>query len=424
MKSSMNNRLNLGNELYIKGRIGWRGLSKDEYLQNSDYRIINATALEDGYVDWENCGYISKERYEESSEIMLKEGDILISKDGTLGKIGYVKNLPSKCTVASGVFVVRNTIPEKLNFDYLYHVLKSDIFKDFIRRNKANGSTINHLYQRDLEKFEIELPTIEIQNKIANFLNTIDEKISNNRKIVKKINNLTKTIYEQWFLNYNIPNYNKELVWSSEANKNIPKGWKSCSLKNCIEHINTGLNPRQNFVFGNGNIKYVTVKNLTTDGTIDFNGCDLISEKVKQIVNKRSQLSENDILFASIAPLGRCVIVEEKPLEWDINESVFAIRVKNEIISSEYLYEYFMSDLFIKTAEHKSTGSIFSGLRITALENMNIVIPEKEILNKFSNFVKPLYKLKYNCEKDSQKLYEYNKYFIPALFSGQIKFNN
>ena len=111
-------KLNVGRDLYLKGRIGWRGLSKDEYLAESEFRIINATALMDGYVDWENCGFISEERYEESPEIMLQEGDILISKDGTLGKIGYVKNLPFKCTVASGIFVLRNTIPELLNFDY------------------------------------------------------------------------------------------------------------------------------------------------------------------------------------------------------------------------------------------------------------------------------------------------------------------
>ena len=83
----MSSKLNLGNDLYIKGRIGWRGLSKDEYLDNGDYKIINATALMDGYVDWSNCGYISKERYEESNEIMLQEGDILVSKGVSFNNI-------------------------------------------------------------------------------------------------------------------------------------------------------------------------------------------------------------------------------------------------------------------------------------------------------------------------------------------------
>ena len=176
-------KINIGKDLYLHGRIGWRGLKKDEYLDNSNYKIINATSLMDGYVDWNNCGYITKERYEESYEIQLKENDILISKDGTLGKIGYVKNLTTPCTVASGIFVLRNTKINIIDFDYLYHILKSFIFKDFILKNKSQGSTIPHLYQRDLENFEIDLPNLKYQKKVAKILNDIDLKIMLNNRI-------------------------------------------------------------------------------------------------------------------------------------------------------------------------------------------------------------------------------------------------
>lgn len=238
-------KLNLGRDLYIKGRIGWRGLSKDEYVQVSDYKIINATALMDGYVNWENCGFISKERYEESDEIMLRENDILISKDGTLGKIGYVKNLTSLCTVASGIFVLRNTIPDKLNFDYLYHVLKSNIFKDFIRRNKANGSTINHLYQRDLENFEIELPSLEIQNSIAETLNAIDDKILNNNKINVELESIAKNIYNYWFLQFDFPSEDGKpykssggkMIWKEEIKREIPDGWNVKKVQDILGRI-------------------------------------------------------------------------------------------------------------------------------------------------------------------------------------------
>lgn len=231
-------KLNLGSDLYIKGRIGWRGLSKDEYLKHSKYKIINATALMDGYVDWDNCGFISKERYEESDEIMLQENDILISKDGTLGKIGYVKGLTTPCTVASGIFVLRNIMPDNLSFDYLYHVLKSNIFKNFINRNKAAGSTINHLYQRDLENFKLDLPDIKIQNKIAGVLNVLDEKISNNNKINAELESIAKTIYDYWFLQFDFPDKNGKpykssggkMVWNEELKREIPEGWGTVLL--------------------------------------------------------------------------------------------------------------------------------------------------------------------------------------------------
>ena len=62
----------IGDSLYIKGRIGWKGLKKSEYLKNSDYRIINGSNIFDNKIDWSNCGYISEERYNESPEIMLQ----------------------------------------------------------------------------------------------------------------------------------------------------------------------------------------------------------------------------------------------------------------------------------------------------------------------------------------------------------------
>jgi len=188
-------KLNFGKDLYIKGRIGWRGLNKDEYLDNSEYRIINATSLMDDYVDWNNCGYISKERYDESPEIMLEENDILISKDGTIGKIGYIKNLKFKCTVSSGIFVVRNTRKDIINFDYIFHLLKSDFFKDFIKRNKVLGSTIQHLYQRDLEQFSINLPSLDEQKKISKILNSLDQQIERNNLMVHKLQSCKPTLF-------------------------------------------------------------------------------------------------------------------------------------------------------------------------------------------------------------------------------------
>lgn len=100
--------MSLGDYLYIKGRIGWKGLKKSEYLSDSDYRIINGESLTMSGIDWNKAGYISKERYDESPEIMLGVGDILLSKDGTIGKIGYVDELERPTTVASGIFVIRN----------------------------------------------------------------------------------------------------------------------------------------------------------------------------------------------------------------------------------------------------------------------------------------------------------------------------
>lgn len=148
----------LGDYLYIKGRIGWKGLKKSEYLPISNYRIINGESLTLSGIDWNKASYISAERYEESPEIMLSIGDILLSKDGTIGKIGYVDKLDVPTSVASGIFVIRNTRESEISTQFIYYLLKSKLFKAFIS-SRTEGSVIPHLYQKDFMEFEFKLPS-------------------------------------------------------------------------------------------------------------------------------------------------------------------------------------------------------------------------------------------------------------------------
>lgn len=164
--SSINkaNTVKLGEYLYIKGRIGWKGLKKSEYLPASNYRIINGESLTAAGIDWDKAGFISEERYNESPEIMLCEGDILLSKDGTIGKIGYVNKLVSPTTVASGIFVIRNIKPTLISTQFIYYLLKSSLFTTFIA-SRTEGSVIPHLYQKDFMEFEFPLPDMEIMHR-------------------------------------------------------------------------------------------------------------------------------------------------------------------------------------------------------------------------------------------------------------------
>lgn len=158
LNSTQTNYVRLGDYLYIKGRIGWKGLKKDEYLDQSNFRIINGESLTKAGVDWAKAGYISESRYIESPEIMLKEGDILLSKDGTIGKIGYIDSLTTPTTVASGIFVIRNIKPDIISTTFIYYLLKSRLFEGFIAA-RTEGSVIPHLYQKDFMQFEFPLPT-------------------------------------------------------------------------------------------------------------------------------------------------------------------------------------------------------------------------------------------------------------------------
>ncbi|TXI68946.1 MAG: restriction endonuclease subunit S [Flavobacterium sp.] len=177
--------LNLGNSAILKARIGWQGLTTAEYLKTGEYYLITGTDFNDGYIDWDNCVYVEKLRFDQDKNIQVKIGDVLVTKDGTIGKVAYVDKLPKNTTLNSGVFVIR-PINNSYHPRYFYYVLMSEHFKQFLGKLTA-GSTISHLYQKDFVNYDFPIPpTLEEQKAIAAALSNVDELISNLDKLITK----------------------------------------------------------------------------------------------------------------------------------------------------------------------------------------------------------------------------------------------
>ena len=174
-----NSQIRFGDLLYIKGRIGWKGLKKDEYLEKSNFMIINCESLTTSGIDWTKTGFITQERYDESPEIMLKPDDILLSKDGTIGKIGYITSLKFPTTVASGIFVIRNSMKGEYGAPFLYYLLESNRFKGFVK-GRIEGSVIPHLYQKDFVDFTFPKPNPDELKRFNDFSQPIFKMIQNN----------------------------------------------------------------------------------------------------------------------------------------------------------------------------------------------------------------------------------------------------
>ena len=142
-------------------------------------------------------------------------------------------------------------------------------------------------------------------------------------------------------------------------------------------------------------------------------------EEARAVIHNRSDISVGDILFASIAPLGRCYLIQNSPENWDINESVFSIRPDYSRMTSEYLYMYFMGDSFIKGATSSSTGSIFKGIRINTLLDLIAVVPDKKVIDAFSAEIKNLLRLKEQKNKENMELTKLRDWLLPMLMNGQ-----
>lgn len=168
---------NLMKNSKVKARIGWQGLKKSEYLDSGYALLVTGTDFDDGRVLWDGCHYVTRSRYEQDRNIQLQNNDILITKDGSLGKAALVQGLTKPATLNSGIFVIR-PLQDAYDPVFVYQILSSFVFKNFLDRLSA-GSTIIHLYQKDVGKFEFLLPpTIAEQKAIAEALSEMDSDIA------------------------------------------------------------------------------------------------------------------------------------------------------------------------------------------------------------------------------------------------------
>ena len=182
-------KINLAKNSWLKARIGWQGLTTAEYLDEGYSYLITGTDFKDGHINWSGCHYVDYDRYAQDPNIQVSNGDLLLTKDGTIGKVAYISDLDRPATLNSGVFAVK-PITNAYTAHFMFYVLESSVFKQFLQQLSA-GSTINHLYQKDLVKFDLYVPpTTEEQEAITGILFDMDleiykleEKLSKYQKI-------------------------------------------------------------------------------------------------------------------------------------------------------------------------------------------------------------------------------------------------
>ena len=167
----------LGELCEIKGRIGFRGYTREDQVEKGEGVIsLSPGNIENGQMIYNGCTYISWEKYEESPEIKTYNGDIIFCKTGsTVGKVAMVKELPCEATINPQLVVLKEiTIDSK----FLYYILGTYKLQSIVKRLAGVGSVPN-ISQEKLSNLEIPVPPPFDQHRIVSILDTFESSISN-----------------------------------------------------------------------------------------------------------------------------------------------------------------------------------------------------------------------------------------------------
>ena len=188
--------IRLGDCAIIKGRLGWKSLKQEEYTEIGP-SMIAGKHIKNGVIDWGEVDHIPQWRYDESPDIMLENGDIIFSKDGSLGNPALVSNLKGEATINSTMMLVR--LDKKVSSQFFYQVLTSSVFQKLIYL-KVSGSSIPHLFQADMQDFKFYAPSIEEQRAIGLYFSNLDNLINSYQEKISQLETLKKKLLQDMFI--------------------------------------------------------------------------------------------------------------------------------------------------------------------------------------------------------------------------------
>lgn len=342
----------------IKARIGWQGLTKSEYLDNGDYLLITATDFENGFINWASCFYVSEERYLQDTNIQIQPGDVLISKDGTIGKVAFLPTIPKPGTLNSGVFVVRPKNGFKIDRTFLSLIFKSVWFKEFIDQLTA-GSTIVHLYQKDFVKFNLVFPeSFDEQKRIADALSDVDELIAALNQQIEKKRQIKEGAMQQLLTGKTrLPGFNEP--WDYDVlgnNSNIFRGGSPRPIENYLTTSPDGVH-------------WVKIGDVSTNAKyIETTQEKIISEGVKY----SREVYAGDFLLSNSMSFGRPYILK---INGCIHDGWLVIQDYQETFNIDFLYYILGSSQVNQQYKSMAAGSSVLNLNKDIVHRVVIPIP-------------------------------------------------
>ena len=334
----------------LRARIGWQGLRSDEFKTEGPY-LVTGVDFHNGRVDWDDCYHVTEERYAQDKGIQLHEHDLLITKDGTIGKTAVVVDCPEKATLNSGVFVVR-AINNEVVPEFLHYVLHSHWFDLFVR-NVLTGSTIKHLNQEKFYKFTFEAPDVPTQKKIVEVLESIDAVIDKTREFITKYTNIKAGMLHDLFENH-LDGCTKKPLGEIA---NIQRGGSPRPIQDYITTAENGIN---------------WIKIGDTSPVSKY----IESAKEKIIpagVRHSRKVKPGDFVLSNSMSFGRPYILA---IDGCVHDGWLVISDYEESLDIDYLYYVLCSHQVQKQLEQLAAGSTVQNLKSDTVKT--VVIPVLE----------------------------------------------
>ncbi|MDO5331934.1 MAG: restriction endonuclease subunit S [Bacillota bacterium] len=414
----------------LAGRIGWQGLTSEEYSDEGAY-LITGINFKNGKIDWNSCVHVPMSRWEEATQIQIKSGDLLITKDGTVGKVAIAEDVPYETSLNSGVLLIRNDYTCDTRF--LFWMIQSEVFWKWFGIINSGNSTIIHLYQQDFYNFSFPFPDKSSQERIVDYLDAkcfqIDSIIEKQQAIIEKLKEYKLSVITEAVTKGLNPDVEMKDSGIRKL-KQIPKNWDEIKITRMLDS-------NSNYPMGDGDhgliktddykeegIPYIRVQNLGWGTELLLDNVIYISEEDHERI-KSSELHPGDILFCKTgATIGKTGMIPENIPIANTTSHVGKITLDKKY-NPRFVFYYLSSHIgYVQFWDIACLKSTRPELAIEETKAIKIAIPkdktEQDAIVQFLDLkCKELDVTISSKEKVIEKLQEYKKSLIYEVVTGK-----
>jgi type I restriction enzyme S subunit len=430
----MTTKVKLSDIVKVAGRVGWKGYTVDDLREDGPWVIGANDITSDNRLDLSKAKHISREKFEESPEIMIEVNDIIIVKVGsTIGKVAIVKNDIGEACINPNSVILKNC---KINPSYLYYYFVSSAGQAFLKNN-SSASAQAALNQTTLKEMLFDIVDRKSQDTIANLLDSINLKILLNNKINTELEAMAKTLYDYWFVQFDFPDANGKpykssvgkMVWNEELKREIPEGWEVDNLSSFINNDKSGDWGKEQEE-GNYNQKVYCVRGADING---LNGKGELKTPERYILEKNlfKTLDPHDLIVeisggSPVQSTGRLAYITEETLQrFDApiicSNFCKAVTLKNKYYFFNFVLQWnSIYDAGVLFGYEGKTSGIKNLLFESFVSSHYTAIPPIELAEEFYDFMKPIQIKKEKNLKENQELASLRDWLLPMLMNGQV----
>lgn len=386
-----------------------------KYDDFGEYYFINGSNLINGVISInENTKKVSVEEFYRHKKD-LNDRTILLGINGTIGNIAVYQN--EKCILGKSACYIN--IKEEFDKLFIKYVLQNKHFQSFINTN-SSGTTIKNVNLGLIREYQFEAPiNINSQRKISSILSSLDEKIENNLQTSQTLEEIARTLFKEWFVDFNYPNADGFRKHSEFGE--MPNDWNVTGIGE-VCYVQNGYAFKSNDFKEQGEVGIIKIKNIN-DNVVDIEKTDFVDANVIDRLDKKFKVESGSLLIAMTgAEVGKIGLVPKTDKNLWLNQRVGMIKEKKPF-GSLFMYLLLSSDTYYTAIQNSALGSAQPNISASAIESIRAIIPTADLIEQFGKVVNPLFEkiLDNLAENETLKITRDN--LLPKLISGEIDVN-